>query len=96
MRKLSETMLRAIEEDPFVFYWIDLCRSYEFSEEFIEKYQEYIGVIGWEHIFRHQKLSEGFLIKFMDKPYFACVYVNKHISKDVKDRIIAMKELMQA
>jgi hypothetical protein len=86
--KLSEDF---IEEFHRNVHWRSIFAYQNLSEDFIRKfkYKAYF----W-NIVMHQNLSEEFLVEFIDEIDVRWLRDNKKISKDLKEKIIAMKELM--
>jgi hypothetical protein len=76
------------------------CDSGAFEEYLVTKYKELFNIKTGSYylymIFENLKLSEEFLIKNLDFPYTYTLYLqeNNKIPQDVKDRVLAMKELI--
>jgi hypothetical protein len=96
-QELSENFIREFKDFNCGFSeacWDLMSKYQKLSENFIREFEKKVY---WRYIFGYQKLSEGFLIEFIDRlsnPSLAYLRNNNKVLKDVKDRIIAMKELM--
>jgi len=93
MQDLSEKHLKKIRKNPSQENWNYKLSRYNFTEDLLREFHKEISRY-WNTICLHQKLSESFLIEFIDKIAPYCLKYNNEISKEIKDKIIAMKELM--
>jgi hypothetical protein len=59
-----------------------------------ELMREFLDYLSWNSLVRFQKLSEAFLVEFIDNYEINYLKYNKKIPVKLKERIIAMKELM--
>lgn len=91
MRKLTREQIECIRGNPENQDWIVLSYGYELPEEFIREFHIFVS---WEDILEFQNLSEGFLIEFIDEVDICFLKYNRVVRQDIKDKIIAMKELM--
>jgi len=72
-------------------FWYYISRYQRLSEEFMDDFKDSIM---WYYVSMYQEMSEEFLIRHMDRLDLRSLSYNINILKDVKDRVIAMKELM--
>jgi hypothetical protein len=97
MIKLSEEKIEAIrticktKEGENLINWEEVYSEYEVPEEFI---REFVVNIDWFWVSSCQKLSESFLIEFIDKIIPEYCKNNQKIPQEVVERVLAMKELM--
>ena len=97
MIKLSEEKIEAIrticktKEGENLINWEEVYSEYEVPEEFI---REFVVNIDWFWVSSCQKLSESFLIEFIDKIHIEHFKYNKKTPQNLKNKIIAMKALM--
>ena len=87
-QKLSEAFIREFHE---YVIWGYIFHFQELSESFIRQFHDRVW---WSSTCRYQKLSEAFLIEFIGEIYTYSLKLNRHIPQEIKDKIIAMKELM--
>jgi hypothetical protein len=86
---LTEDFIREFQD---YVYWTWISGNQELSESFIREFKDKVN---WLTIFSFQNLSEGFIIEFLDKlKKRSFLDMNEKIPQEVKDRIIAMKELL--
>jgi hypothetical protein len=71
--------------------WTYISRYQELSETFVEKY---LDKVNWIHISYSQKLSEPFIKKYFNKIDVGCLMDNKYISKEVKNEMKTLKEII--
>jgi hypothetical protein len=88
-QELSEEFIREFDEK--VESWAELSFSMNLSEGFIRDYKDRVS---WYWISKKQDLSEAFMLEFIDNIDVGGLRLNTKIPQEVKDKIIAMKELM--
>ena len=91
MLSLIKEDIEKIKKYPEVQDWNYISTVYKLSEDFIREFKEKVD---WSAVSRKQELSENFLIEFIEAIDIFMLKWNKKIPQEVKDRIIAMKELM--
>ena len=91
MIKPTERRIQEVIEDPWYKDWDAISKYWKLDEDFIRRFHDFVW---WSSICRCQKLSEAFLIEFIGEIYTYSLKLNRHIPQEVKERIIAMKELM--
>lgn len=73
--------------DPNLIDWFDFCQRYLLTEDFIEKWIDYVN---WSQISRFQKLTEGFIEKWKDyvdwtyiikKQNLSCGFLDKYFDR---------------
>jgi hypothetical protein len=106
---IREFKEKVVWEDIFTYQVLSMCFIEEFkdkikdfdrlfmyqdlSEDFIRRFKHRVD---WYYIFRNQNLSEAFLIEFMNNidDDFIDLTQNEKIPQELKDKIIAMRELI--
>jgi hypothetical protein len=68
-----------------------VCMNQKLSEVFIRRYRYRLR---WSYISKYQKLSEEFLVEFIDKIDLYWLEVNKNVPKDVFERIKLLKGIL--
>jgi len=89
-QEVSESFIREFKDK---LDWCFVSKYQKLSESFIREFQDRVD---WDYISEYQKLSESFLIEFIDRFRYYCLRRNTRIPQDLKDRIIAMKEIIEA
>jgi hypothetical protein len=89
-QKLSENILRRFG-NLSTHWWSLICMYQTLSEDFIREFQ---NEVMWHDISEKQTLSESFLIEHIDRIKIEHLKRNSKIPKEVKEKIIVMKELM--
>jgi hypothetical protein len=89
MGNLTKEQIEAVRKNPTDYRHIGVY--YELTEDFLREFQFYVN---WDSVTLYQKFSEAFLIEFIDKINIYCLSCNNKIPQEVKEKIIAMKELM--
>ena len=89
-KKLSEEFIVEFQ-DKVEWFWISHYQN--LSESLIREFKDSVY---WGFISEYQKLSEAFLIEFIDEIKVFGLKNNHKIPEEVKERVLAMRELMQA
>jgi len=81
MKILEDKYIKDIRNNPINRNWFYICQQCILSESFIREFENYVD---WSDITLFQKLSEEFIIEFLDKDKFdwcnVCVY--QRLSED--------------
>jgi hypothetical protein len=70
--------------------WDWISRDQTLSESFIEKHKNNVV---WYNVSRHQILSENFLLNNLEYIDIDCLEENKHVPKELLEKVKFMKEL---
>jgi hypothetical protein len=96
-QKISEEVIRRIVNN-YVLEdsdWWCISIFQDLSQDFISEFYEYLN---FYNLLEHQNLSEEFLVSNIDKIHIRSLFYlnrNKKIPQELKDKIIAMRELME-
>jgi hypothetical protein len=63
--------------------WYFIAVNQEFSEKFIEKYQ---NELGWGYISGYQKLSEEFIQRYKDKVSWYLIFLYQKLSPKFREK----------